>query len=192
MAKTAEKSDSPEKPAEPEVKSTSSAPSTTQKSGNTKKIIIIVVVVLVLCLIVCVAIVAGSGLLVRNAANSITSDSVLNTIQDQINRDSKDGSTINLTQKTWPSDIPSYVPQFKYGDISLTTKDNSSGKPAWTIGYLNVKDNAIASYTQDLKDAGWTVDESSKDIGLLEATYGTYALSIGVFGPGATLTVSAK
>ena len=190
MAKTAEKTDGPEsKPAEPEVKSTSSAAS---KSGSKKTIIIVVVVLLVLCLVVCLAVVIGSGMLVNNAAKNITSDSLLNTVQDQINKNSKDGSTINITDKTWPSDIPSYVPQFKYGEISLTTKDNSTGSPVWTIGYLNVKDNAVASYTTDLKNSGWTVDESSKDIGLLEATYGSYKLSIGVFGPGATLSVSAK
>ena len=69
-----------------------------------------------------------------------------------------DDTTVDVEtgDEEWPSDIPSDIPEFEYGDAETVAKVENEYAIAWTIVYENISENAFEKYKQDLEDEGFT------------------------------------
>jgi hypothetical protein len=56
----------------------------------------------------------------------------------------------------WPNDIPSTIPEFKYGDIDSTAKVANDYANSWTVICNNIEEDAFEDYKTDLEDAGFS------------------------------------
>lgn len=63
-------------------------------------------------------------------------------------------TTVNLNteNKEWPTEIPSDIPEFKYGDIETVSKVTNDYVNSWTIIYQNVSENDFGKYKKDLDE----------------------------------------
>lgn len=94
-----------------------------------------------------------------------------------------DGSAVGAE---WPKDIPSSVPEFKYG---LIDGSMSPGTGTWGIQIVNLESDAVAKYKADLINAGWTIDENDSayaDIEYIRATKDNMEVDfdLGIVGEG--------
>lgn len=71
-----------------------------------------------------------------------------NSVWDKSHEDYEAESTAG----SWPSDMPSVVPEFTYGDAL----ESNSGMGAYFVDFENVPTTALESYKSDLEAAGWT------------------------------------
>jgi hypothetical protein len=56
---------------------------------------------------------------------------------------------------TWPSEAPSDVPTFTWGDINHTTTSETEGIKSWGVHLKNVPLDALGKYESELKKAGF-------------------------------------
>ena len=75
---------------------------------------------------------------------------------ENVSFSSEDGSFSVSGDKTWPTDMPSSVPEFKYGTVEASSKSSSDDGSGWTVSLVKVKAGAYDSYKQDLVGASWT------------------------------------
>jgi hypothetical protein len=69
--------------------------------------------------------------------------------------------TSDASVKTWPKEIPNYIPEFKDGKIAnLSTQLTNEGK-AWTFIFENVSSTALKDYKKLLTDKGFKVSSIS-------------------------------
>lgn len=75
----------------------------------------------------------------------------------------------------WPKNIPSEVPEFKYGKLEVTFDGSKTVDTGTLIQITNVEKDAFQKYAKDLRANGWEVkDNVLKEYGIegirLEAT----------------------
>jgi len=126
------------------------------------KLIAIVVVALVLLAIVGYALNAY----VWNKAGEKVAEGILESATggqvdvdssgDEVTVTGDDGSWSASSKNEWPSDMPSVVPEFKYGDIEASSKVTVD-TTGWTVSYSNLQSGATAKYKTDLTSKGWTI-----------------------------------
>jgi hypothetical protein len=68
-----------------------------------------------------------------------------------------EGSTEISQSAEWPGDLPPEVPAFKLGAIKGVWKSEAQGQKSWTIVLENIKPDAMAKYSEELKAAGWKI-----------------------------------
>lgn len=76
----------------------------------------------------------------------------------------------------WPSDMPSSVPQFKYGKITMAASTNTDGK-GWSVTLGEVEPGSLEKYANDLSSAGWTKGDvigSGADMSIITYTKDNY------------------
>jgi len=74
---------------------------------------------------------------------------------DKFKIETGDGTiSADATATSWPGDIPSSVPEFKYGKVDYVSQNDIGGQKTWTIHFVNVKNDALKKYEADLKDKG--------------------------------------
>jgi hypothetical protein len=78
-------------------------------------------------------------------------------IDDQkITIENEEGKTeINLSEKNWPADAPSDVPELKAGKITGTTITKSENGKNWTIRYADVAMEELDKFAATLKSKGF-------------------------------------
>jgi hypothetical protein len=67
-------------------------------------------------------------------------------------------TTINIDteEKEWPSDIPSNIPEFKYGDIeTVSTATGGEYVKTWSVIYSNTSESSFTKYKSDLEKVGF-------------------------------------
>lgn len=183
-----------------------------------KKAIIAIVAVLFLCVVCCVvmffaarSIPSITDALPQDIKNLIqtgmetgsgsTKDDqdATNDSEDTSNNDTNDTNNdvidweSNTGNKTWPSDMPSVIPQFRYGTIDDVSWFSSTGGKTWTIVFVNVEDGAYENYQNDLKakgfsdlfnfetGEGWSITGQLDDVSFLsfyDNADGTYSITI--------------
>jgi hypothetical protein len=62
---------------------------------------------------------------------------------------------IDSNAKTWPSEIPGDVPEFKFGKVNAVTTSNMDGIKAWNVVYDDVEDGFLDKYDAQLKEKGF-------------------------------------
>jgi hypothetical protein len=62
---------------------------------------------------------------------------------------------VNASGKSWPKEIPSDVPEFKYGKISGVTTTKTDENLIWTIVFSEISKDAIDKYNKELKSKGF-------------------------------------
>jgi len=171
----------------PEVQApVSAAPSAApvkKKSNATTVIIIIVVAVVVLG----VAGVLISRWLARRAADKIASG-IIGAATDSNVSVSSQGSA------SWPSTMPSDVPKYTKGKITMSASSSSSSK-SWSVIISDTSESDYTAYKASLESAGWT-NTSTASFGADIAAYekGSYDLAL-TFDPsskGVSITVTPK
>lgn len=145
-----------------------------QESTGKNKTTLIVVIVLVVVAILGIGgyfvsryfIKKAAGNLADNLINSATNGVVDADINSgSVNVDTGDGS-INLNQNSsWPTDMPSDVPQFTYGKVAFSSKIDSGGTEGWTVTIEDVKSGSLEKYKSDLEAKGWVAQAESTDLG---------------------------
>ena len=132
-----------------------------------KKVIIIILVLFFLCVLssIILFIFRGSipflkdinmggfiGFNTNNVSVSVTPTNGQN-YNATINNTNLD---INSNDKTWSSDIPTNIPEFKYGTIKNVNKVTNSETKIWSITYENIGSDAYLNYQNDLRNNGFS------------------------------------
>lgn len=151
-----------------------------KKNKSTKVIVIVIVVLAVLS-------VGGyftsryfSGKIAEKATESLLGSAINGNVDvtddgQGVSVSNENGSAQYGSSAQWPSDMPSVVPEFTYGDISMATKDSSNS--SWSVYYEQVQSGAIDSYKSDLSSRGWvnnseTTAEDGQYIQMVNGDYG--------------------
>ncbi len=103
----------------------------------------------------------------KNCDASNDKDSVWNQSDDKYNSN-------DSTAGSWPSDMPSEVPEFKYG----SAQENVSGMGSWIVDFDEVDEDALEKYEADLEDAGWSASVMSVTNTLNGKFEGKYTISV--------------
>jgi len=127
-----------------------------QSKGISKGLIIAIVVIIVVLYF-------GQKFLIRRAGEKMVEKAIEVNTGSKVDignegikiRDEKGTMEVG-TSAQWPKDMPSDVPQFKFGIITAAIKTTQELK-GWSVLVKDVtKENADA-YTKELADKGWTL-----------------------------------
>jgi len=138
------------------------------KSGN-KTLVIVLVIVGVLIVISGISYYAFSKYISNKLSEGIAEDILSTATGGAVDYDSNSGNvTIKSDEGTyqygetteWPSDMPSVVPKFTYGNISYSSKYDTDGNTGWSIAFTDVDSDAADAYRSDLTAKGWTGEDS--------------------------------
>ena len=91
----------------------------------------------------------------------------------------EDTSLSISADEEWPSNLPSYVPQFTYGTQVSSTYVDGEDEEGWTMAFESADDNAYDDYKADLEQSGWTINSNIEAGGLkiFSASKGESSLS---------------
>ena len=59
---------------------------------------------------------------------------------------------VNTSNEKWPTEIPSDIPEFQYGDIDTVSRITNAYINSWTITYENISENDFERYKEDLQE----------------------------------------
>jgi len=177
------------------------ATKTTKKSNKTWLIVILIVVVLLIGLSVggyfaskYVFNKAGEGL-VEKVIESGTGGKVdIDTNNKDITVKTDEGTFNAGESVSWPSDMPSDVPKFSYGKITMATKISTDPK-GWSIIISDVQPSNFTDYQNKLKAAGWTeVGSTQFGVSLIQMEKNNLDLNLTYeeSSKGASLSISEK
>jgi hypothetical protein len=67
-----------------------------------------------------------------------------------------DGSIeVDSNAKSWPSEIPGDVPEFKFGKVKAVTTSIMDGSKSWNVAFEEVQDGFLDKYEAQLKEKGF-------------------------------------
>jgi len=153
---------SSEKVEETKKETVSEAVKPNKKSNKTCLIIVLIVVVLLIGLSI-----GGyflSQYVFKKAGEGIVEKVIESGTGGKVNIDTKNKDvTIKTNEGTfkagenvsWPSDMPTDVPKFTDGKITMATKISTDPK-GWSVLISNVESSNVEDYQAKLKAAGWT------------------------------------
>jgi hypothetical protein len=141
------------------------APQQTQSSNKGSKTVVTIIIIVVVILAI---LSIGGYLISRYLLNKVAEQTTESLIEgatggkvdidsegEDVSIETEDGSYSMTGSNEWPSDIPSSVPEFTYGNVAGSSKSSSDGSTSWSITFAEVKSGAYDSYTAELKKAGW-------------------------------------
>jgi len=62
---------------------------------------------------------------------------------------------VDSNAKSWPSEIPGDIPEFKFGKVKAVTTSNMDGSKSWNIVFEEVQDGFLDKYEAQLKEKGF-------------------------------------
>ncbi len=62
---------------------------------------------------------------------------------------------VDSNAKSWPSEIPGDVPEFKFGKVKAVTTSIMDGSKSWNIAFEEVQDGFLDKYEAQLKEKGF-------------------------------------
>lgn len=168
-------------------------------SGKNKKyltIVIVVIVILVLGFWV-------NSFMGRRAGENMAEDILESQLGGNVDVDSN-GNSVSITTEDgtftagestkWPSDMPSDVPEFTAGELTMAGSVFGDGN-GWQVAAIGVSSEDFNAYHSLLKSKGWKdVGVYSAEIGMVQMNKDAYDLFI-AFDPEETnfsLTVSFR
>ena len=183
-----------------ENNSGTNTPKGSKKNNKALVIVVVIIVVLVLLgisgyLISAFVINKVGGSLVENVVESGTGGNVkVDTKTGSAEIKTNDGSVNVGSSAQWPSDLPSDVPKFSVGKVTMSTKVNTEPK-GWSVLISEVSESDVTNYKNDLIAKGWT-EESSASFGasLVQLTKGNLNITLTYDGnsKGLSITISYK
>jgi len=140
---------------------------TTETSGGkgSKTAVTIIIIVVVVLAILSVGGYLISRFVIKKVAEKTTESIIEGATDGNVDIDSEsgdfsvtseDGSYSISSENDWPADMPSSVPEFKYGTIGVSSTSSHSEGSGWSLYFEEVESDAYGSYTADLKNAGWS------------------------------------
>lgn len=187
----------------PKPAATQSTSGASTKSGNKKTTTIIVVVIVVLIILGYAGSYIFSHFIAKKvgetAAEKILESATGGKVDISSNGDgasvsTKDGSIQTGDKAKWPSDMPSVVPEFKYGNATYSSKTDNANYLGWSVIFDAIQTDASTKYKADLTSKGWTISSTTESSAgdYLSATNGNYTISIVIdqSSKGATLSVN--
>lgn len=165
---------------------TSSAP--VAPSGKKNNVVLIVVVIVVVLVILGIIGRVVSNYLARKAGEKLAEGIISSATGGKVDVDTGSGAS-------WPSDMPSSVPKYSKGKITIATKINEEGSKGWSVVISETSQSDYNSYKVQVVSAGWT-NTASTSFGTIIDAYenGTYAMNL-TFDPtsnGVSITVALK
>lgn len=182
---------------------TETAPSAAGGKKNNSAVVIIIIVVVGLIVLGTVGYFVRRWI-VRRAADSVASGILSSATGGKVSVDSNNNS-VSVSDNgasstigdnaTWPSTMPSSVPKYTDGKITMTTKvDNESGK-SWSVIIGETSLSAYNLYKSKVEAAGWT-SSSSTNFGALIDDYDSSAYNLTLTfdnsSNGVSISVTAK
>jgi len=123
---------------------------------------------------------------------SIGNDADVDIDKDKITIKTDEGTfTTDVSDKIWPNDIPTDLPEFKYGTIqSISTQQMDQGS-GWILIFEKVPETALKAYQTELKNKGFKIMSTTTygDSGQLTAEKEELSLFIMTGGGNATVTI---
>ena len=185
-----------------ETKATASPKAKPAKKKKNKTLVIVVIIISVLVLLG----IGGyfiSAFVINKIGGSLVENVVEKGTGGNVKVDTKTGSaelktnegSINVgSSAQWPSDLPSDVPKFSVGKITMSTKVTTVPK-GWSVLISDVTENDVTNYKNNLIAKGW-VEESSASFGVsfVQLTKGNLNITLAYDGSskGLSMTVSYK
>jgi hypothetical protein len=62
---------------------------------------------------------------------------------------------VNSNAKSWPSEIPGDIPEFKFGKVKAVTTSIMDGSKSWNVSFDEVQDGFLDKYEAQLKEKGF-------------------------------------
>ncbi|MFA6301402.1 MAG: hypothetical protein WC609_03590 [Candidatus Paceibacterota bacterium] len=165
-------------------------------SKNKKIIIIAIIALLVVGFVV-------NGFWGRKAGERMAENILEKQLGGNVNINSKDGSVSIQSDKgsfsageatSWPSNMPSDIPEFTAGKLTMAASISSENN-GWQVAATDVSKDDFNAYHSLLESKGWkNISFSDANIDMLQMNNGTYDLFM-VFNAedgGFSLTVSVK
>lgn len=163
-------------------------------------------VILIVAIVLAVLFVGGyyiSAKIIGGIGKKVAETAIENATGGKVDVNTKDGTvkygdengSVELGSTKWPSDMPSVVPEYKYGKIIMAGKTTSSGN-IWSVIFEQVSDGSVEKYKAELTAKGWTSSaETELDIAnTLQMENGKYIVTL-ISDPsskGANLSVTEK
>ena len=96
--------------------------------------------------------------------------------------------------KSWPKDIPATIPEFKYGNVTGVTTNETAEARGWTIIFEDVTGNATDKYNTELKGKGFETQTVSMGGagGTIAAEKENLVVAVMAAEGGATVSVQIK
>jgi hypothetical protein len=109
--------------------------------------------------------------------------------------ESEDGRfEVDVSTHSWPAEIPATVPEFKYGEVTSVTTNETAESRGWTIILKDVPGDATEKYGKELKGKGFktqTVNMSGMG-GTISAEKDNLVVAVMSAEQGATVSVQVK
>lgn len=123
-----------------------------------KKTIIIIIVSVVAFIFILMVAVAGIGFFIAKRVQQKVGITNMHIDKQGSGKIEFQGGQIELGKTaTWPTDMPSDVPEFTYGKVKMVTKSEVENKKGWNILLEEVTADAPEKYKADLKNSGWSI-----------------------------------
>ena len=170
-----------------------------KKSNSTLLIVIIIVVVFLIGLSVGGYLISQT--LTKKANEGVIEKMIESGTGGKVNIDSKnkdvtiktDEGTIKAGENvSWPNDMPSDIPKFTAGKLTMATKINTNPK-GWSILVSDVENSNFIDYQAKLKAAGWAeVSSTSFGVSIVQMEKDNRKLTLSYDGSskGVSLTIS--
>lgn len=104
-----------------------------------------------------------------------------NNDEGSIHFEDEDSSLDISSDQEWPDEIPSYIPEFKYGEmISNVYSGSGTEGEGWVLGFQEVGNSAFDDYKDELEGKGWTVatETEASSLKMLTVTKGDDIISV--------------
>jgi hypothetical protein len=100
---------------------------------------------------------------------------------------------VNLSDNTWPKEIPGDVPEFPFGKIKQTVTSTSDEAKTWNVQYEEVGSGALDTYDAQLKKSGFkTTKITMGDKGSITAEKGKLGVYVVIGDGAANLSVQQR
>ena len=123
---------------------------------------------------------------------SIGDDADVNIDKDKVTIKTDEGTfTTDVSDKIWPNDIPTDLPEFKHGTIqSISTQQMDEGS-GWMLIFEKVPETALKVYQTELENKGFKIMSTTTygDSGQLSAEKEKLSLFVMTGGGNATVTI---
>ena len=166
------------------------------KNNNKKYIIIAIVVIAVLVIGSLfnnfIGRMTGEKLAENILESKLGGDVDINSSDGSVSINTKDGSFSAGSSVKWPSDMPSDIPQFTSGKLTMAGSA-LTGSKGWQVAAIEVEKDNFTAYHNLIKSNGW-VDDSvfESGISIIQMTKGGVDLLITYNGEERTFTLVAS
>jgi hypothetical protein len=99
---------------------------------------------------------AGEKMMEKAIENATGKDAKVDIDKEKAVIETGDGRIeVDSNAKSWPSEIPGDVPEFKFGKVKAVTTSIMDGSKSWNVAFEEVQDGFFDKYEAQLKEKGF-------------------------------------